>query len=461
MRVLPYSIAAALLVAAAAPVFAQQPEAGRVIPLNPIPTPQPEPYTLVPAFAKPAQAPFSDFVPIAAQPKGEEKKGEKQPPKKGPKDDEFAAVPEPVEPPTGLNPRMIGELGFSGFSLARIVVPSIQTTTVFQPVQTFQTIQQVIIDPQTGLPRVINVQQPVTILVPITTQTRTVFTSTLTRVPIVNGGAFKIAENESPLPEDRVFMTYNYYDAIHGPGGTFAMPRVDTTTTTIGGLPATIVTNVPGTPSPSVNLHREMVGFEKSFLDGFMSFGLRAPNYQVTGDFSSASTGDLSLVFKVAPFLDRETGSGISTGLVLTLPTGAPIDTYVGNVHTTLFQPFVGYRLNYDRFFVQGFSSIVLPAGSGVPTLLFNDIGVGYRAYRGQPGDMLTGIIPVLELHLTTPLDHRQAADPVSFSDLLVLTGGVHIGIGPRTTLTFGVTTPIGGQRVYSVEAGAQLNFRF
>ncbi len=52
--------------------------------------------------------------------------------------------------------------------------------------------------------------------------------------------SFKIAENESPRPVDRVFVTYNYYndvDVFH-----FGSSRSD--------------------------LHREMIGFEKTFLGG-------------------------------------------------------------------------------------------------------------------------------------------------------------------------------------------------
>jgi hypothetical protein len=40
-----------------------------------------------------------------------------------------------------------------------------------------------------------------------------------TRIPeMVNSGrgAFKIAENESPQPQDRVFLNYNYYNDATG-----------------------------------------------------------------------------------------------------------------------------------------------------------------------------------------------------------------------------------------------------
>ena len=468
MKALSCCVATGMLMAVAGPAFCQQPFDPSLPPIKATarPAPQPDAYKLLPEFIRYNIPLFDPGVqPAVAQPKkeGEQpKKGEKEPPKKSPKDEQVAEFPTDTgEPPIGLNPRMIGELPTPFFSLKSIIVPATQIVTQFKQVTVLQNVQQTIIN-SFGQPQVITVQVPVVVTLPFTT-TRTTFVTTITRVPIVTGGALKIAENESPLPEDRVFLTYNYYDSIHGPNGSFGLPTTLTTQATIGGIPTTIATIVPGVPPPTVNLHREAIGFEKSFFDGFASIGLRSPFSQVTGDggFTGSNFGDMSVIMKVAPILDRDTGSGLSTGLLVTVPTGPAIDTYLGNVHTTIFQPFMGYRLNGDRAFVQGFSSIALPAGHGLPTLFFNDVGVGYWLYRGQRGDRITGIVPVLELHLTTPLDHRQAADPVTFSDLLVLTGGVHIGLGPRTTLTFGVTTPIAGQRIYSVEAGAQLNFRF
>src|SRR5262249_28822403 len=65
-----------------------------------------------------------------------------------------------------------------------------------------------------------------------------------TRIPIFSGGAFKIADNESPRPVDRLFATYNYYNNVN----------------TFGGR--------------DFDVHREVFGFEKTFLDGNASFGM-------------------------------------------------------------------------------------------------------------------------------------------------------------------------------------------
>src|SRR5262249_47653896 len=119
-----------------------------------------------------------------------------------------------------------------------------------------------------------------------------------TRQPIVSGGAFRIAENESPRPVDRVFATYNYF----GNANTFGGRDFD--------------------------LHREVFGFEKTFLGGDASFGLRAPVQQRTGgDGANTIDGfaDLSFLFKYAFLNDAETGDVLSAGLVLTIPTGRDV----------------------------------------------------------------------------------------------------------------------------------------
>src|SRR5262249_14126916 len=70
------------------------------------------------------------------------------------------------------------------------------------------------------------------------------------RIPVVSGGAVKIADNESPRPVDRIFLTYNFYDNLN----------------TFGGR--------------DFDVHREVFGFEKTFLGGDASFGLRVPVLQ-------------------------------------------------------------------------------------------------------------------------------------------------------------------------------------
>ena len=186
-----------------------------------------------------------------------------------------------------------------------------------------------------------------------------------------------------------MFFNYNYYNNI-GTGG--------------------------GLGVGDVNAHREVFGFEKTFLDGNASIGLRAPLFQTTGDssFKRSDFGDLSVVFKYAFINDCQTGDVLSGGLVVTVPTGEPgLPTLDGgSIHDVLLQPWVGGFLACDRMFFQGFSSVVVPTDSRDVTLMLNDIGFGYYLHKGEADSFLTAIIPVTELHVTTPLNHRGVGKP-------------------------------------------------
>ena len=82
---------------------------------------------------------------------------------------------------------------------------------------------------------------------------------------------------------------------------------------------------------------------------------------QGDGSIGRQDIGDISGIFNYAFYRNPTTGSGIAGGLMLTAPTGAPNYTVVGDIHPWLFQPFVGYRWINDRFYVQGFTSLLTP----------------------------------------------------------------------------------------------------
>jgi hypothetical protein len=256
----------------------------------------------------------------------------------------------------------------------------------------------------------------------VTTQPSTTLSN---RVPVTSFGAFKISDNESVRPTDRVFATYNYFD-VDGFGGN----------------------------ASSVN--REVIGFEKTFLNGRASFEMRAPMTQVGPTFGGSSDFDaLTMVFKYAAYDNRDTGDIISAGLAVTVPTGPDITIGVGsNINPTLLQPYVGYAFNFGRAYLQGFSEIIVPTDSNLPTFVGNDIGAGYRL-ESVP------VIPTFEVHINDGLNHQGSlATPIGFTDSVILTGGVHILLG-RSDLTLGVTTPVVGPLLYSVEGIVQFNWRF
>src|SRR5262249_39913147 len=128
--------------------------------------------------------------------------------------------------------------------------------------------------------------------------------------------------------------------------------------------------------------------------------------------------------------------------------------------HSVLFQPWVGFVRTFDRAYVQGISNIIVPTDSRDPTVLGNSIAAGYWLYRGTPDGIITGIIPTAEIHVRTPLDHRDPNGDVYLQDEVNITSGLHIRFN-RATLSGAVSVPVVGPRPWNVEAIANLNFRF
>jgi hypothetical protein len=319
-------------------------------------------------------------------------------------------------------------------------------------------------------------------------------------------GAFKIAENEAVQPQDRVYVTYNYFHQIPNQllaadGFLTVLPnpliRVapgpyvlrDTLGATlipnnIAGQPTTLTNPI----ASATNLHRETIGFEKTLFDGNASFGMRLPVFQsdqaastqfdagrlqsftvfpntgnttgVNDTLGPSRVGDLTMVFKYAFINDPECGRTLSGGLVVTAPTGGGILLADGSkLYSTLLQPWLGAYRSWDRLFVHGFTSIAVPTDNRDLTLYFSDIGVGYFAYR-NPDAWLSSITPTFECHVNIPFEKTRDSG-ISSSDVIVLTGGLHFGLGCHTSLTFAAATPITGPRPDQFEATVQLNWGF
>jgi hypothetical protein len=358
---------------------------------------------------------------------------------------------------TGFNPYMLGDFGIF-FAKQTFTLVGTQTSTQTSTIFVNQ-------GGSTGVPKKI-------ILATNTTTTTTPFTQTRTIVvPFASSAAaFKIAENESPRPVDRVFFTWNYFGAIRGPdnGGATNFTTNSQTLTNFSGLnnlvATSIVTSLPAPPRATANLHREMFGFEKTFLDGYASIELRAPMIQMTGNFQGIGAqnfGDLTVIGKYAFLLDNTTGDVVSGGLALTAPTGPGISTVDGSLHSTLIQPWFGYILNSDRFFLNAFHSVVAPTDRRDVTLLFNDVGLNFWLYRAGPDRTLNYIVPLVEAHLTTPLNHRSSDSLIYVPDTLVITSGVNIGLMRNANLSLGIATPVTGPRIFNIETFMSLNWRF
>ncbi len=246
-----------------------------------------------------------------------------------------------------------------------------------------------------------------------------------------------ITDNDSPRPQDRVYGGYNFYDDIGGAVN-------------------------PGVPQ--TDQQRQTVGFEKTFLGGDASFGMRLPFVQQYGGGipGTNNVGDLSLLFKYALMNNRETGDLLSAGFVLTTPTGSGDATLVDGTqapHSTLFQPWVGFVRTFDRGYVQGISSFLVPSDDRDPTLFNNSLAVGYYLYQNA-GGFLSSVAPVAEFHVRTPLSNRNPSGLVFLQDQVNVNGGVHFRFG-RAALNTSVCVPVVGPRPWNVEAIAYFNYNF
>ena len=363
-------------------------------------------------------------------------------------DTSFAAAP----------PQVMGDFG--GYLTRHVIfAPTTLTTTTTTTTTTGSSPPKVVVITNTSTS---------TVLVPVTVST-----------PVVSraGSGFKIADNASPIPTDRVFFSYNYFDGLGGPagsnGGSTSSNTVNIPGRGVGVPPDTIVTSVrvaPVTvPVSSIDLNREIFGFEKTFLDGNASIEVRLPIFQSSGSaaagvgaggFVGDNFGDLTTIAKFAVINDPN--GVLSLGLATTFPTGPTVPGPNGNFQAVLFQPFVGFYLPYGDFFVEGFSSVVLSTENHDPTLLFNDVSFGYRVYRNPAAPIVTGVTSVLEVHVTTPLENRDSESlGIVVPDILSFTAGVHVQLGTRSEVSIGCNVPVTGPRPYNAETLVQLNYRY
>jgi hypothetical protein len=268
--------------------------------------------------------------------------------------------------------------------------------------------------------------------------------SSAVRFPWVRG--YKMADNQSPRPQDRVFFAFNYFD------------------------------NVLQTPTSglrNVQVYREFFGIEKTFFDGRASVGLRMPlntisaegNMRGVAGGTSTAVGDLTVFLKGILCENRATGSLLSAGLAVTTPnspSGFAGADFAQSIRTTSLQPFIGYIANFGNGFIQGFSGTNVPTDSRVVTMYYNDIGAGYFLYRAQdPGACIAAVVPTFEVHVNTPLNHRASHGVGAASgtpDVVDLTFGTSVVLGRRVVLSAGVVEPVTGPRPYQLEAVVLLN---
>jgi hypothetical protein len=271
------------------------------------------------------------------------------------------------------------------------------------------------------------------------------------RLPFERG--YKMADNQSPMPQDRVFVAFNFFG--------------DLNVLAARGEAASI---------HEVKAYREFFGVEKTFLNQNASIGIRLPLNTLSAQSSlpglggtSTAVGDLTVFAKYILWKDLERGNLVSAGLAVTPPNGpgAFAGSKVANsLHAAALQPFLGYiRTLGEDWFVQGFSGVNVPTDPGVVTMFYNDIGLGYYLYRNRSegNRCLTAIVPTFEVHVNTPLNHRLQTGPEGFvgtPDVVDLTFGAGFIFG-RSILSVGIVNPVTGPRPFELEAVVLLNVLF
>ncbi len=263
----------------------------------------------------------------------------------------------------------------------------------------------------------------------------------------------KVADNQSPMPQDRLYFDFNYFNNINKA----ANERL-------------------GIDVHDVQAYSYTFGVEKTFLNGDASIGLRVPINSLSTVSGSAGfdgtwtdIGDLTVILKYLVFKDQE-GDALSAGLAVTAPTGPRGFAGANQFATpnpTVIQPFMGYRVAMGQdWFVQGFFAGDFPTDQSDVTMFYSDVGVGYFLVRRPQcsPNILTAIVPTFEVHVNDPLNHRGAfngLDLVGTADVVNLTTGITFEINHRSTFTFGIVTPVTGPKPFDIEVLAQVNWSF
>jgi hypothetical protein len=250
-------------------------------------------------------------------------------------------------------------------------------------------------------------------------------------------GRQKITENGSPIPEDRYYFNYSYFDET---------PLAGTT-----------------------NVHRWSPGFEKTICGGdICSIEIRLPMAVTLDSRVDASSpnhenfelGNIFASYKL--LLYRDCHKALSIGMSASAPTADDLDIFVriqdpnqpGNVirrqvlkvdnQSTHVLPFVGGTYQIGNFFQQGFiqadidvngSTVYANTDLRTSTLnragrlqdqnfLYMDYQAGYWLARGsRRGEQgLTGLAPIGEVHINRSIN---SSDTIKYENSTVSLGGI------------------------------------
>ena len=271
----------------------------------------------------------------------------------------------------------------------------------------------------------------------------------------------KISEDQSPRPQDRVYFTFNYFQGVNDQVNTRLQAPIGYT-----------------------QVFRYIAGFEKTFLDGQGSIGIRVPLDSVTantrlvariGQFWRHQHGrrghehlrqirlarkprDRKPALRRASQSRRRPARADSRALIRSPPRRtAPASSRSWATSTTPADS----------------TSTVSPSWTSrrpatTPSCSTTISGSATSSAGPIPMPCLrrciSMIAPTFEVHVTDPLNHRNPyslRDPAGMTDIVNLTYGINIGIFERTLITFGVVTPVTSPKPFDFEAMAFVNYFF
>lgn len=286
---------------------------------------------------------------------------------------------------------------------------------------------------------------------------------------------FKLAENNSPFPTNRVYFNYHH----------FSNALIDTS-------------------GRSQDVDRYTFGLEKTFLNENASIELRVPlvggldGAQVLGGTDTLGTELGNLALAVKALLLRGDNVSLAGGLAVVFPTGSDAQITDGSTMWMEFQneslhlqPFLGAfwapneRVFHQFLFQLDFdttgSDAIVPLGSPLAlynatsdessalydqTLMYLDYQFGFWLHR-RPNGVIRGIAPLVEFHYTTTLrdldfesyEGRGVFLPDRRRDVLNLTGGVFFQLGAQTSVKIAGVAPLrdGSDKLFDSEFGLQL----
>lgn len=262
---------------------------------------------------------------------------------------------------------------------------------------------------------------------------------------------FKISDNDSPEPRTRSYFSFNYFHDLFSN-----------------------INQAAGGGIQHTRIHREIFGVEWASADGRSSFGLRLPintynaAHTVPGlDGTSTDIGDLSVIFKYLLWREPGTSRLLSAGLAVTAPTGPGSFGGSGNMrvfHNTILQPFAGWIWTWRGFYLQGFTAVDAPTDLNDVVMFDNSIALGYFLYQAPNPNGITAVVPTVEVHANTPLNHRGVLalnDPAGTADMVQLTGGLQFEYRDHSSFGVGFAVPVTGPKMFDFEIIAQYRCRY